>query len=857
MRVLVVDDEEDVRIALELELKAEGFEVLTADNGDEGLKCLQRQVVDIVISDILMPKMDGFELCRQMKLNAALKRIPLIFYTATYVDKRDEQLAIDLGASGFLLKPTVGKALINAIQSAIERESPQPTTSSEEQLRIIEKHRDAVARKLEEKIREIEAEREALRISEAKYRRLVESLESEYIIYSHDTSGIFTYVSPSIQMVLGYEPEDFLDHYTKYMTDNPLNQEVTGHTEAALAGERRSAYEVEMYHKDGSIRVLEVSEQPIKDDMEKVVAIEGIAHDITEQKRSSEAIIKLAHQNTLILKSAAEGIFGINKAGVHTFVNPAAAKMLGYRPDELVGLSAHATWHYKHSDGSHYLEKDCPVLSNLDTAMVHTGEEWFVRKDGQGFPVQFNSSPIIEGGEITGAVVTFSDISDKKEAEAQIKHLAYYDALTELPNRTLFMERLSQTLAMSRQLDHKSTVLLLNIDRFKNILDARGYSMGDLLLQTVSMRLQELMSENDTLARLGSDEFAILIMDLGKGYKQSSYHAHIRAEKILDALRSPFIINEEEISISVSMGLTIFPDVDDENALDILRRANTALHRVKEKGGNQSAFFDNNMGESVEHRFQIERELYRAIMNNDLRLFLQPQIDPQKQLAGFEVLVRWQHPERGLLPPSIFIPIAEESDLIIDMGVWVLTEALKMMTRGDMAGHPFRLSVNLSPRHFRQSSFDTWLKDLFSLTGADPNHLTLEVTESLVVENVNEVISKMSGLSALGIHFSIDDFGTGYSSLAYLKRLPVHELKIDKSFIQDAPTDEGDAALVKTILVVAEQMHLNVVAEGVETVEQAEFLNKHAKVVQQGYYHGKPELAKVWLEHWFGSDFIT
>ncbi|MCU7921775.1 MAG: EAL domain-containing protein [Candidatus Thiodiazotropha sp. (ex Dulcina madagascariensis)] len=857
MRVLVVDDEEDVRVALELELKAEGFEVLTADNGYEGLKCLQRQVVDIVISDILMPKMDGFELCRQMKLNAALKTIPLIFYTATYVDKRDEQLAIDLGASGFLLKPTVGKALINAIQSAIERESPQPTTSSEEQLRVIEKHRDAVARKLEEKIREIDAEREALRISEAKYRRLVESLESDYIMYSRNISGVFTYVSPSIRMVLGCEPEDFLDHYTKHMTNSPLNREVAGHIEAVLAGNRRSAYEVEMYHKDGSIRVLEISEQPIKNDLEEVIAIEGIAHDITEQKQSREAITKLAHQNTLILKSAAEGIFGINKAGEHTFVNPAAARMLGYRADELIGLPTHVTWHYNHSDGSHYSEKDCPILSNLGTARAYSGEEWFIRKDGKGFPVQFNSSPIIEGGEITGAVITFSDISDKKEAEAQINHLAYFDVLTELPNRTLFMERVSQTLAMDHRYNHKSAMLLLNIDRFKNINDARGYSLGDLLLQAVSARLQELMSESDTLARLGSDEFAILIVELGKGYKRSSYQAHILAEKILDALRSSFLINEEAISVSVSIGLTIFPDANDENALDILRRANTALHRVKEKGGNQSAFFDRNMGDSVERRYQIERELRQAIKNNELRLFLQPQMDPQKRLAGFEVLVRWQHPEHGLLPPGIFIPIAEESDLIIDVGVWVLKEALKMMMQGDMAGHPFRLSVNLSPRHFRQSSFTVWLKDLLSSAGADPNHLTLEVTESLVVENVNEVISKMSELSALGIHFSIDDFGTGYSSLAYLKRLPVHELKIDKSFIQDAPTDEGDAALVKTILVVAEQMHLNVVAEGVETVEQAEFLNKHAKVVQQGYYHGKPELAKVWLEHWFGSDFIT
>jgi EAL domain-containing protein (putative c-di-GMP-specific phosphodiesterase class I) len=282
----------------------------------------------------------------------------------------------------------------------------------------------------------------------------------------------------------------------------------------------------------------------------------------------------------------------------------------------------------------------------------------------------------------------------------------------------------------------------------------------------------------------------------------------------------------------------------------ILRRADTALHRAKEAGGNQTAFFETGMGDSAEQRFRVERELHRAIPAGELRLYFQPQVDAQGKLAGAEALVRWQHPERGLIPPSAFIPVAEESDLIVDLGAWVLAEACHLMAREDMAGHPLRLSVNLSPRHFRQKGFVPWLRDLLSATGADPTNLTLEVTEGLMIDNINDVVAKMSELTALGIHFSLDDFGTGYSSLAYLKRLPIHELKIDKTFVQDAPTDPDDAALVETILAVAQHMHLKVVAEGVETEEQANFLNARAPVIHQGYLYGRPEPAEVWIKRW-------
>ncbi len=325
------------------------------------------------------------------------------------------------------------------------------------------------------------------------------------------------------------------------------------------------------------------------------------------------------------------------------------------------------------------------------------------------------------------------------------------------------------------------------------------------------------------------------------------------AEKIHATLRDPLDVGEETVNITASLGLALFSDAPDETPEDILRRADTALHRAKAAGGNQSALFETSMGETAEQRFRVERELRNAIPAGELRLYLQPQVDVAGNLMGAEVLVRWQHPQRGLLPPGVFIPIAEESDLIVDLGAWVLAETCALMAREEMAGYPLRLSVNLSPRHFRRTGFVPWIRDLLAAYGADPSRLTLEVTEGLMIDNLGEVIARMSELAALGIHFSVDDFGTGYSSLAYLKRLPIHELKIDKTFVQDAPSDPDDAALVETILSVARHLHLQVVAEGVETEAQAAFLNARGQVIHQGYLYGRPEPAETWIARWKGG----
>lgn len=488
----------------------------------------------------------------------------------------------------------------------------------------------------------------------------------------------------------------------------------------------------------------------------------------------------------------------------------------------------------------------------LAAGQVWRGEFINCRKGGQEYFDEATIAPVRDAsGRVTHYLSVQQDITERRMAEAKINRLEYFDMLTGLPNRALLLDRLEQMLALSHRNEQLAAVLLLNLDRFKHINDACGHEFGNTLLVAFGGRLLGRLRQGDTLARLSGDEFAILLQDIGNTRHTASRRAMEIANNIHASLRQPFNLPDgEEAAITTCIGITLCPEGGADTPQEALRRADTALHRAKAAGGNQSAFFDIGMGEQAEQRFRVERELRRAIPAGELRLFLQPQVDACGVLVAAECLVRWQHPERGLVPPIAFIPIAEESDLIIDLSVWVMAEACELMADAEAAGYPLRLSVNISPRHFRQAGFVPWLLNLLETAGAAPTLLTLEITEGLVIDNLNDVVAKMGELAARGIHFAIDDFGTGYSSLAYLKRLPINELKIDKTFVQDAPTDPNDAALVETILSVAHHLQLRVVAEGVETEEQAAFLNQRGDVIHQGYLFGRPEPAQTWITRW-------
>jgi diguanylate cyclase (GGDEF)-like protein/PAS domain S-box-containing protein len=569
-------------------------------------------------------------------------------------------------------------------------------------------------------------------------------------------------------------------------------------------------------------------------------------HMAVEVQTREQTLNKLS----LAVAQSPESIVITDLQGTIEYVNDYFVRNTGYSRDEAIGQNPRILKSGKTPE-TIYAE----MWATLSAGSAWQGELINRRKDGSEYTEMANIVPVRGAdGTVTHYLAVKQDITDRKEAEAEIHRLAYHDALTGLPNRALLLDRLGLSLAVAQRRGHLDALVLLNLDRFKNLNDAHGHTMGDILLIAFGGRLLGLLREGDTLARLGADEFAILLQDLGSQRESASRRALAVAEKIHANMRTPFCLGEtDEALLTASIGITLCPEDESDAAEEVLRRSVTALHRAKDNGGNQTAFFDSDMGTTARQRYVIEGELRRAIRNEELRLYLQPQMAASGDVVGAEALVRWQHPERGLLPPGTFISIAEESDLIVDVGAWVLSEACRLMAQETMAGNPLRLSVNLSPRQFRQMGFVPWIKDLLSATGADPTHLTLEVTEGLVIDDIDAVVAKMGELTAIGIHFSVDDFGTGYSSLAYLKRMPIHELKIDKSFVQDVTIDPNDAALVETILSVARHMHLQVVAEGVETAAQAEFINARAGetgAIHQGYFFGKPEPAEAWLARW-------
>ena len=438
-------------------------------------------------------------------------------------------------------------------------------------------------------------------------------------------------------------------------------------------------------------------------------------------------------------------------------------------------------------------------------------------------------------------------VREAERTAAEIQRLAHLDTLTSLPNRAALVERLS---ALRGAEPHQHALMLLDLDRFTTFNDARGSEMGDRLLCAVAQRLSGLLPPQGLLVRVAGDEFAVVLGGLGADAVLAGRHAFAFSGKLQALLRHPLHLGGDagDVQLGASIGITLYPQCAGDGAQDALRRAGTALHRAKQAGGGGVAFFEQGMGQAAEQRFRVERELRHAIRAGELRLYLQPQVDVRGRFTGAEVLVRWQHPRDGLVAPGLFIPIAEESDLIVDLGGWVLEHACALLARPEFTRRRLRLSVNLSARQFRQAGFVEQLRALLAIAGADPSLLTLEVTEGLVIDDFDDAVAKMRELAALGVEISLDDFGTGYSSLAYLKRLPIHEIKIDRSFVHEAPTNADDGVLVEGILSVARHFGLRVVAEGVETRAQAAFLSQRAPdIVYQGYLFGRPEPHADWL----------
>lgn len=532
-----------------------------------------------------------------------------------------------------------------------------------------------------------------------------------------------------------------------------------------------------------------------------------------------------------------EGMMVTDRHGVIIRVNRAFSQLTGYPADEVIGKTPALLKSDRH---------DAAFFRSMWEHLLQTnhwqGEIWDRRKNGEIFPAWMNISAVLgKDGEVTNYVGTFVDFTERKQVESEIYHLAFYDTLSELPNRRLLLDRLRQAIASGARNKTGGALLFIDLDNFKTLNDTRGHAIGDLLLVEVAERLQGCVREGDTVARFGGDEFVLLLEGLSDEPARAAVQARGVGEKVLNVLFQPYLLDGVEFHSSSSMGITLFSDYK-QDIDELLKQADTAMYEAKKSGRNTLRFFDPAMQEELEARAQTEGGLREALRNQEFKLYYQMQVDHQSGIVGAEVLLRWIHPQRGLISPVQFIPLAEETGLILPIGQWVLENACSQIKAWEASPRTraLKLAVNVSGRQFRQADFVEQVSEVLRRSAIDPSRLKLELTESIVLDDIADSIAKMQALRDLGVSFSMDDFGTGYSSLAYLTQLPLNQLKIDQSFVRHIGDRQSDAAIVQTIIGMAGNLGLEVIAEGVETQEQRDFLAENGCYLYQGYFFGKP-----------------
>ena len=554
---------------------------------------------------------------------------------------------------------------------------------------------------------------------------------------------------------------------------------------------------------------------------------------------------KLRHRNedrerlrqaAAVFDCTREGVLVSDRQGLIVHVNRAFMEITGYQREEVLGRLP-SMFKSGHHPPAFYEA----MFQALNSTGEWSGEIWNRRKSGEIYP-QWQTIRAIQDdqGELNQYVAVFSDISAIKDSEHELAHLAHHDPLTDLPNRLLFTDRAEQALASAQTHKRGCALLLIDLDHFKIINDSLGHNVGDQLLKTVAERLRGLFGPGITLARLGGDEFAVLAESCPQLMQAAAL-----AQRVIDGLKEPFRFDGHQLFINASIGISLFPS-DALSAEQLLRNADSALFKAKSAGREGYALYTEELTAHAQHRVEMASELRRALEQQELRVYYQPVHDLQSsRLIGVEALVRWEHPERGLVAPSEFIPIAERTGLIAEIDAWVMQQACQQMCQWLKAGAVLSfVAVNVSSRLFARRELYQQVAQVLHDTGLDPAFLELEVTESAVMEDPEVALEQMHRLRELGLRLAIDDFGTGYSSLLRLKRLPVQKLKIDQGFVAGLPWDDDDAAIVRVIIALAQSMGMQVHAEGIEQIEQAGFLLDHACDLGQGYWFGRPVTAQ-------------
>lgn len=652
--------------------------------------------------------------------------------------------------------------------------------------------------------------------------------QSPVSIETTDINGVITYVNQCFIDGSGFESFELVGQKPSILKSGYHNATLYDELWATITAGKHWTGEFYNQRKNGETFWERANIYPLKNINNEISSYVAIKEDITQLKED-EKKLRLA---STVFQTATEAVMVTDANNHIVAVNQAFTLITGYQEAEVLGKDPELL-----SSGHHDIDFYQEMINELTTTGKWQGEICNRRKNGEVYYEWLSITALKnQAGELESYVALFSDITKRKKAEDKIYHQANYDSLTGLANRNLFIDRFEQSLAVAKRENKSVALLFIDLDGFKNVNDTFGHSKGDLLLKYAAQRIESAVRTSDSVARLSGDEFAIMLCGDNDVYSNEKV-----ATKVLTELAAPFQLAETETHVTASVGIAIFPD-DGHMSEDLLAKADSAMYKAKEKGKNNVQFFTKEMDIKAQQRRSLEVELRKSIKNNELVLHYQPihELETGKVVSA-EALIRWIHPQRGLISPIEFIPLAEDIGFIVEIGDWVLAQACKQVTiwKNQLEFTP-KISVNISSVQLHRPDFIDKLKGVLAKSKLPPDLLTLEMTESLLIEEDSHTLDKLQTIRDLGIDLSIDDFGTGYSSLSYLKRLPINILKIDRAFIKDITTNREDEALTCAIISIAKSLNLKVVAEGVEEKAQCDMLAKHNCQFVQGYFFSKP-----------------
>jgi diguanylate cyclase (GGDEF)-like protein/PAS domain S-box-containing protein len=789
-RLLIVDDIANNRKTLEALLSPLGCTIALAADGPDALAQAAATPPDVVLLDVMMPGMDGFEVCRRLRADPQLADVPVILITS--LDDRDSRLlGLEAGADDFVSKPFDRDELRARVRTTVRlnryRQLLDERAKSE---RLIAVAPDAI-----------------FVVNAAAVIELANPASAGLL-------GVPDHTALVGQSLLDFVPDDERARFRALLAQALAESSQPVRLELALRRGDGTAFPAEAT----------LADLPGQGD----AAAQLIVRDISLRQRA-EAAQRLTAQ---VFDNMTEGIVVTDAQAAIVTVNPAFTVITGFTGETISGWPLRSL--YPDDEAARL---DTVMADELGAGRQWRGELWSRRHDGHLFPAAVTVSTVRDGqGRLANYVIVFSDVTARKQNEERMRILAYHDHLTGLPNRALLGTLLQQAIHQAQRNGRRGAVLFLDLDHFKNVNDTQGHAGGDQLLQAAAVRLKGSLRESDTVARLGGDEFVVLLPEIAQ-----STDAAAVAEKLLRVLAEPFQVVGQRLFVTASLGISVFPD-DALEGDDLLKNADTALYRAKEQGRNGFVFYTPEMYAAALKRMALESSLRAALEREEFIVYYQPRVALDSgRVIGMEALVRWRHPELGLVAPGHFITVAEDTGLIVPIGRWVLRQACLQNKAWQAHGFPrLRVSVNLSGRQFKQDDVVETVAAALRETGLAPEDLELELTESILFLNNGETEKKLQALRAMGVHLAIDDFGTGYSSLEYLMRLPVHRLKIDRSFIRALTSKPEDAAIARAIVAMGHSLALEVTAEGVETAEQLSVLQACGCDESQGYYFGQP-----------------